>query len=97
MTRRVFQVGKIHTILRPYAEAMIAVGQEQKVPVIDLHAASVKLFNRLGDAGSADLSANASDRTHFSRKGANAIAKLIIEELPKAAPPLKPYLKEMPK
>ncbi len=97
MTRRVFQGGTIHTILRPYAEAMIAVGQEQKVPVIDLHAASVKLFNRLGDAGSADLSASSSDRTHFSRKGANAIAKLIVEELPEAEPRLKPSLQEMSK
>ncbi len=41
--------------------------------------------------------ASASDRTHFSRKGANAIAKLIIEELPNAEPRLKPYLKELPK
>ncbi len=93
MTRRVFREEKIHTILRPYAEAMIAVGKKQDVPVIDLHAASVEMFNRLGDAGSADLNPSAGDRTHFSRKGALAIARLVVDRLPKAVPSLKPYVK----
>lgn len=93
MTRRVFRNGKIHTILRPYAEAMLAVGRERKAPVVDLHAASVKLFDRLGDRRSADLSASKRDRTHFSRKGALAIAQLIVDELPRVEPSLKPYLK----
>ena len=37
MTRRRFQNGQIWTILRPYADAMLKVGKEQNVPVIDLH------------------------------------------------------------
>lgn len=94
MTRRRFSDGKIQTILRPYAEAMIAVGHENKVDVIDLHAASVNLLNRLGDAGSADLSPSPSDRTHFSRKGAHVMARLIVSEIRKSVPSLKPYLRD---
>ncbi len=79
MTRRQFRSGKIHTILRPYAEAMLAVGREQDVEVIDLHKASVELFNRLGDEGSSDFSPSKSDRTHFSRKGALAMARIVAD------------------
>ena len=93
MTRRRFQNGKISTTLRPYALAMLKVGKEKQVPVVDLHAASVAMFNRLGDAGSADFSASKSDTTHFSKKGAVAIAELVVRELPKVEPSLKVYLK----
>ena len=58
--------------------------------MIDLHAASMALFDSLGDEGSADLTAAASDRTHFSRKGALAIARLVAEALPVAMPELRP-------
>jgi len=92
MTRRNFQDGKIRTILRPYAEAMIKVAKEEKVPVIDLHASSMALFNKLGDTGSADFSPSVSDRTHYSRKGALAIAGLVVNEIPRAKPSLKKYL-----
>jgi len=94
MTRRRFENGKIYTTLRPYAEAMIKVGREKNVPVIDLHQKSVALFNQLGDAGSADFSPSETDRTHFSGKGARSIARLVAEEIPAQVPELKPYLKQ---
>lgn len=94
MTRRRFKNGQIWTILRPYAEAMIKVGKEENVPVIDLHQKSVALFNQLGDAGSNDFSPSKSDRTHFSRKGALEIARLVAEDIPSTVPELKPYLKQ---
>ncbi|WP_339733761.1 rhamnogalacturonan acetylesterase [uncultured Gimesia sp.] len=94
MTRRRFQNGMIWTILRPYADAMLKVGREKNVPVIDLHQKSVTLFNQLGDAGSADFSPSKSDRTHFSRKGAQEIARLVAEEISTQVPDLKPYLKQ---
>jgi len=89
MTRRQFTAeGKIRTILRPYAEAMIKVGRQENVSVVDLHARSVELFERLGEADSTDLSAkDGTDRTHFSAKGARAMARMIVEGLP--AGPLK--------
>lgn len=94
MTRRRFgEDGKIQTSLRPYADAMIKVAGERGVPVIDLHAKSVAVFETLGDAGSADLSNAPGDRTHFSQKGARLMAKLIVEDLPQKVPTLIPYLK----
>ncbi|MFH1303710.1 MAG: rhamnogalacturonan acetylesterase [Planctomycetota bacterium] len=93
MTRRRFQNGTILTTLRPYADAMLKVGREKNVPVIDLHQKSVALFNRLGDEKSADFSPSETDRTHFSRKGAREIARLVAEEIPTLVPDLKPYLK----
>lgn len=93
MTRRRFGPdGKIASTLRPYAEAMIQVARQTDTPVIDLHAKSVALLNRLGDGGSADLSCAATDRTHFSEKGARAMARLVVEDLPKVCPELIPYL-----
>ncbi len=76
-----------------YADAMLKVGKEKNVPVIDLHAASMELFGRLGDEGSADLNVVAADRTHFSRKGAQAMARLVADAVPVAIPELRPYLK----
>jgi acetyl esterase/lipase len=93
VARRTYENGKIHTTLQPYADAMQTVGRETQTPVVDLHAASLALFDKLGDDGSADLSASVSDRTHFSRKGALAIAKLVTEALPESVPELKPLLK----
>ena len=88
VARRTFRNGKPYTTLRPYADAMLGVGRETKTPVIDLHTASFKLFEQLGDEGSADLSAGKSDRTHFSRKGARRMAKLVADALPQAVPEL---------
>jgi len=93
MTRRRFAKGKIVTILRPYAEAMIAVGQEKQTPVIDLHASSVKLHNRLGEKRSEYFNPSANDRTHFTRRGAEDISRLVADELPTKIPELKGYLK----
>lgn len=94
MTRRRFENGKVRTTLGPWAAATRAVGQEQQIPVIDLHTASVNFLNKLGDEGSADLSPSVSDRTHFSRKGALAMARLIVLAIPDAEPRLKCLLRE---
>jgi lysophospholipase L1-like esterase len=93
VARRTFENGRIVTGLQPYADAMFTVGKEKGVPVIDLHAAAMRLYDRLGDTGSADLNAAPGDRTHFSRKGALAIAQLVADALPHAVPELRPYVK----
>ncbi len=92
VARRIFDNGKAVTTLTPYADAMKKVAAEKKVPLVDLHAASFELFNQLGDEASADLSASASDRTHFSNKGAREIAKLVAARLPEQVPALRSYL-----
>jgi lysophospholipase L1-like esterase/enterochelin esterase-like enzyme len=94
VARRTFADGKITSTLIPYAEAMIAVGQSENVPVVDLHTASVELFNRLGDEASADLNNAPEDRTHFSPKGARVMAALILTQLPKVEPSLAAYVKQ---
>ncbi len=94
MHRRTFGAGgKLKDILQPYANAMKAVALEKKVSIIDLHTASGELFQRLGDAGSAELANKPGDRTHFGEKGAKAMAELVMKELPKADSRLKSELK----
>jgi len=83
--------------LQPYADAMKAVAAEKKVALIDLHAASAKLYAQLGPEGVKALEANLAggdyDTTHFNAAGAKAMAKLVMDELPEDVPQLKAYLK----
>ena len=83
--------------LQPYADAMKAVAAEKKVALIDLHAASAKLYAQLGPEGVMALEANLAsgdyDSTHFNAAGAKAMAKLVMDELPAVVPQLQPYLK----
>src|SRR5262249_52528026 len=81
MHRRTFRGGRVSEELKPYADAMKVVAAEMKVPVVDLYTRSGELFERLGDAGSADLSSSPKDRTHFSEKGARAMARLVLDGL----------------
>ncbi len=93
MHRRTFKDGKLTEELRPYAESMKAVAAEMHVPVVDLFTLSGELFEKLGDAASADLNCAPKDRTHFSEKGARAMAGLVLQELKKTHPRLAAALK----
>ncbi|HEY1661339.1 MAG TPA: rhamnogalacturonan acetylesterase [Verrucomicrobiae bacterium] len=101
MVRRDFDAhGKIlesglqnYRSLRSYADAMKEVGLEKKVAVIDLYTSSKALAEKLGPAGSAQLADLPDDSTHFNEKGARAMADLVMQELPKAAPKLVVDLK----
>ncbi|MGV3723181.1 MAG: GDSL-type esterase/lipase family protein, partial [Actinomycetota bacterium] len=97
VARRVFADGQAVTSLTPYADAMKAVAKERGVPLVDLHATSFAFYNRLGDAASADFTASAADRTHFSRRGGRAMARLVADALPAAVPELRPFLRERPR
>ncbi|MDZ4199121.1 MAG: rhamnogalacturonan acetylesterase [Kiritimatiellia bacterium] len=93
VARRTFQKGRLTDTLRPWVEAAMEVGREEKVPVIDLHRASQTLFESLGDAAGSDLNAGGlNDRTHFSEKGARLVARLVAEQIPDRVPSLVPYL-----
>ena len=89
VARRTFAEGRATSTLGPYADAMKVVGEATRTPVIDLHASSVALYDKLGDEASADYTAAATDRTHFSRKGALAMAKLVADALREQVPELK--------
>jgi len=93
VARRLFPIDPEKDSLTPYVNAMKAVAAEEHVPLIDLHRTSSELFKTLGDEGSADLTASATDRTHFSRKGGMAMAQLIVDQLPAAEPALAAFLK----
>jgi lysophospholipase L1-like esterase len=107
MTRRRFGPdGKIRSDLQPYAEAVRKLAAEKNVPLIDLHALSIDLLNRLGPQQSAAFDPQpkpdpaqpapttpvSRDRTHLSPIGAEAMGKLVADELKKVVPELAPYI-----
>jgi len=95
MVRRQFHDdGTMRDILRPYAEAMISVGEELEVPVIDLHQSSWKIVEELGPERSPELANAPGDGTHFNEKGARLMAELVMDELAKIDSPLQPHLKK---
>jgi lysophospholipase L1-like esterase len=96
MVRRNFSAdGKINSNLAPYAEAVKAVPADLKVPVVDLHARSKELVEKLGPEKAQELGpphptqAGKFDGTHLNEKGAAAIAPLVAAELRAAVPELK--------
>lgn len=94
MVRRTFDAnGKLVDTLLPYSNAMKEVGGEKRTAVIDLHTTSLALVERLGPEPSAEMANKKGDVTHFNEKGARAMAGLVMNELPAAAPKLKACLK----
>ena len=84
--------GMIKNSLEPYVVTMQEVAAEKKIPLIDLNAASIELYNQLGPDETVKLAAKADDRTHFNEAGARTMAKFIAEAIPSAVPALKPFL-----
>ncbi len=90
MHRRRFDGNGRPTVeLLPYAEAMKAVAAETGAMLIDLHELSGRELARLGDEGSAVLSCDPDDRTHFSPKGAALMARLVAEDLAARSPRIR--------
>ncbi len=79
--------------LDAYAEAARSVAAETIVPFIDLYSLSEAHHNRIGREASMAYNFKEGDRTHFNRKGGEAIAALIVPELIKVAPALRGCLK----
>jgi lysophospholipase L1-like esterase len=97
MVRRDFgSDGRLKDSLAPYAEAMKQVALEQTVAVIDLHASSHEMVESLGPKASADLANRPGDNTHFNAKGAAAMARLVMQELPTVDPALASHLRKRP-
>ncbi|WP_422016553.1 rhamnogalacturonan acetylesterase [Roseateles sp.] len=88
LTRRTFKNGQLDNDLRPWAEAIIRVGAEQGVPVLDLNALSSDAVRAMGQAA-ADTLAEAPprfDRTHLGPKGAAVFSEMVLEGLVKLRP-----------
>ena len=95
MTRRNFRDGKIATLLGDYAQAVRDLAREKDVPLVDLHAASIELLNRLGPPESETLGPMKNgrrDRTHLSDKGKTVMAALVADLLRQAVPTLADHL-----
>lgn len=108
MERRRWKDGKPQQSLTEYAAAVRQVGKEMKLPVIDLHAMSLKLYGALGERGSSqafvfypantfpDQKEELKDNTHHSAYGGYELARCVVEgikaELPELAKRLRPEL-----
>jgi lysophospholipase L1-like esterase len=91
--RRMWTGEKIRPTLADYAAAVKAVGAEQHVPVIDLNAASIRVYEALGPAR-APLAFNdgGKDATHHDNYGAWVLARAVAAEIATAKLPLAAYL-----
>lgn len=72
--------------LTDYVEAAEAVASEQKVPLIDLNARSIRQMNELGPEAAAVFDPKTKDpskpdRTHLSPEGAKQTAALVADEV----------------
>jgi lysophospholipase L1-like esterase len=96
MERRKFDSsGKIQQTIDKYSAATKKVAKKEKVPLIDLHDKSVKLYESLGEKDCAFMNTSARpDSTHFTHQGAMTMARMLVEELPKEVPSLAKYLKK---
>ncbi|HEX9460859.1 MAG TPA: pectinesterase family protein [Thermoanaerobaculia bacterium] len=98
LTRRYFAVdGRVHSDLGEYAEATRSVAAEKNVPLIDLHAKSIELLDRLGPAISPALGPlkpdGTLDKTHLNEEGSVLFGALMAEEVRRVVPELAPHIR----
>jgi lysophospholipase L1-like esterase len=98
LARRNYKDGKLDDSLEPYAKATRRVGAEENVPVIDLHAASMKLLATMtqeeADKFDADTHPDAKaenkqkgpDRTHLNHEGQMVFGRMVIDDLARLCP-----------
>lgn len=95
--------GKIKSSLAPYAEDVRQIARDEHVPLVDLHARSIELCEKLGPEKCYEFSptkivdgTNAYDGTHLQGAGRVMFAQLVVNELRKAVPALDPVLLTQP-
>jgi pectinesterase len=95
---------KIKSSLAPYAEDVRKIAREKHVPLVDLHARSIELCESLGKEKCLEFSPTkvvdgktVYDGTHLNDKGHVLFARLVVDELRKAAPELSPVLLSEPR
>ncbi len=107
MERRRFQAGMPLPTLADFAAAMRQVGRERNVPVIDLHAASLKLYAALGPEGSKQVFLHypagaapdgrqepLADDSHFDNYGGYELARIVATGISEQVPKLRDRLAE---
>ncbi|MES2595314.1 MAG: rhamnogalacturonan acetylesterase [Verrucomicrobiota bacterium] len=98
VVRRLFIDGKIRGEVGPWAEAAKKVGEDKKVPVVNLFERSRALHNEMGQEKSDSFNplgqdGKPSDHTHLNAHGAEVIAGIIAEEIRQVQPDLAKLLK----
>jgi len=97
--------GKIKSSLAPYAEEVRKIAAAKQVPLVDLQARSIELCEALGPEKCLEFSppkivdgtnTGGYDGTHLNVKGRVLFARLVVEELRRAAPELAPVLRAEP-
>jgi lysophospholipase L1-like esterase len=101
MTRRNFKDGHIVSNLTPYVDVVKNLAAEKQVPLVDLHARSIALLEKMGPEAAAvmdppGVKPNTSDHTHLNERGAELIAALIVEDVRKVAPELATHFLPAP-
>lgn len=110
--RRNFKNGKLQDTHGEYPAAMKSVAERENVPLIDLTAMTMTLYEAMGEDGSKQLLVHypagtfrgqeqaLADNTHFNTFGAYQVAKCVREgiaaQLPDLAKHLKPFDKYTP-
>jgi lysophospholipase L1-like esterase len=104
MERRRFQQGNFTPTLNEFAEAVRKTGVEENVPVIDLNAMSLVLYNALGGEGSKKAFVHyppntfpgrdqaISDDTHHGAYGGYQLARCMVEGIRTQVPALAKHL-----
>ena len=74
--------------LTPFVEAMKKVGEEEKVPVLDLFERSSGWYRSIGKEKSYEFAPTPTDINHYNQAGAEQLARFILEEAREKAPEL---------
>ena len=95
---------KINSTLEPYAADAREIAAKEKVPLVDLHARSIELDEKLGPKKCEAFSpvkkvngTNIYDGTHLKPNGSVIFARLVVAELRKNVRELAPYLRDEPR
>jgi lysophospholipase L1-like esterase len=106
MRRRFDKDGKFYDSHGEYPNLTRAVAKKSKVPMLDLHRKtetllikygveeSKKLFLQLKKGEHANYPEGVDDNTHFNPRGAEEVAKLVVEEIKSKKLKLRKYLKK---
>jgi pectinesterase len=97
ITRRLFGAdGRIESDLRDYVTGAKAVAAEKHVALVDLHARSIELLDRIGPAKSLEFDVvkadGSPDKTHLSKVAGTIFGGIVADELARAVPALAPYV-----
>ena len=95
IARREFNGSKIQSTLTPYTDVVKQIAAEKNVPLLDLHARTIELYEKLGPAGCDELSPinnGKVDHTHLNAKGGEVVGSLAAKELKIAVPELEAFV-----